>query len=252
MKLAVGVLLVLTVSVAVRCQSLQQELDEYYARLADYPTYLVPEETNKLRAMVTVLRRHKITNVSEADLREKPRLFGKRMFEDVLLRPTLLEAAATGKTNFYAEMKTNLWTKGFTNLSEEDLRREPGLMFIAGFRVHATLPQSCLSWPPPDTNRMDGVLKFIRENGWNMPAPSFIMGQGLKPLTGLPWSVIADRPFNAYTRGHWLVVLIEEPNSFTTSYQGLLWSPDPQTNQPPAGVSNRRELGGGWYGFESR
>jgi len=255
MKLAVGVLLVLTVSVAVRCQSLQRELDEFYAHLANNPTYLVDGETNRYRAMETSLHRLGMTNISEADLRGDPRLFGRKMLERLCFRPAFEELVATGKTNFFAEMKTNLWAKGFTNVSEEDLRREPGLMFIAGFRVHATLPKRCLYWPPPDTNRMDGVLKFIRENGWNMPPRTAqdVMGRtGTKPLTGLPWSVIADRPFNAYTQGHWLVVLINEPNVWTTSYQGLLWSPEPQTNQPPAGVSYRRELGGGWYGFESR
>jgi hypothetical protein len=191
------------------------------------------------------------TNIVEEDLRKDLRLLSKLQMR-VMFWPTA-ESSLDG-TNYWAEVRKSLFSRGFTNVTEEDLRDDPMLAFAAGFRVHSSLPRSCLQWPPPDTNRMDGVTEFITRHGWNMGQPQptgLIFGPGTKFLTGLPWPVIADQTFKAYTVNNWLVVLIDPPTSFGWSHGGLLWSA--QTNPPPTEVFSWKyewkALGAGWYGF---
>ncbi|HXT39037.1 MAG TPA: hypothetical protein VN887_03350 [Candidatus Angelobacter sp.] len=170
----------------------------------------------------------------------------RRFFEFFVQHP----AEERGVTNIYAELRQELSAKGFTNVTELDLRRDPSIYVTNMFRIHATLPANCLDWPPPDTNKMDGVKRFISEHGWNMPersARDMMVGRGTKPITGLPWPAIYDRTFDAYTSERWLWVILHGPTSFGPEHDGLLWSL--QTNRPPFPGVTCRPLGSGWYAF---
>lgn len=191
------------------------------------------------------------TNIAEADLRRDPTLYVKHI--NVFFHGLPHSAEARGVTNVYAAMWTNLTAKGFTKITEQDLRLDPALYFLNMFRIHAALPANCLDWPPPDTNRMDGVMKFIERHGWEMPQRSVwdvMYGRGTEPITGLPWTPIADRTFPAYTADGSLYVIVHGPTSFGPEHDGLIWSPN--TNRPNGLLLPNhtcKALGGGWHAF---
>jgi hypothetical protein len=168
-----------------------------------------------------------LTNITEEDLRKNPTLYVKHMLRITFFSGLQQSAETRGVTKVYAELRTNLNAKGFTNITEEDLRRDPALYIVNMSRIHAALPASCLDWPPPETNRMDGVKKFIEQHGWAMPECSawdVMTGRGTRPLTGLPWRAIADRTFPAYTAEGKLYVVLHGPTSFGPEQDGLVWS----------------------------
>lgn len=194
------------------------------------------------------------TNIVDDDLKRDLRLLSKL---SVRLLFWASSQSGPGASNYWAEARKSLFSRGFTNVTEDELREDPMLVFATLTRVHASLPRSCLQWPSPDTNRMQGVTGFVERHGWNMGEPEpagLILGPGTKPLTRLPWPVIADQTFKAYTVNRWLVVLINPPTSFGSSHGGLLWSVE--TNPPPRSGFFRgydwKPLGGGWYGFSYR
>lgn len=244
-------LAVLILPVCLFGQGLKEEADSLKANMREMFRVMADQEghTNILAVMQRHMHEMGFTNVTEADLRKDPDLPAKQLFGGML--------DMQQRPNLYAELRARLSARGFTNVTEEDLREDPVLYFASELRLHATLPRSELRWPPPDTNRMDGVTKFVQEHGWNMGDPGpwgrFALpnAPGTKPISGLPWPAIANRTFNAYTTNQWLVVILSPATSFGWSHSGLLYTL--QTNGPPPWLQNffteTRALGGGWYGF---
>lgn len=249
---AIATLFVLALSVIVNGQGAGKgyrvEYEHYCQRVWDAEWGF--RGTNVYAEMRSNLISCGVTNLTETDLRQDPQLYRKQMLRVMFLPGLQRSAEERGVSNVYSEMRTNLLAKGFTNITEAELRLDLGLFVWAWSRIHAALPASPLDWPPPETNRMEHVVKFIEQNGWSMPERSafdVMTGSGTKPLTGLPWPVITDRTFNAYTSEHWLVVILRGPTSFGPEEYGLLWSPG--TGRPPFASLKTKPLGEGWYGF---
>jgi len=192
-----------------------------------------------------------VTNVTDLDLCKDPTLYTKHMIRTMYFESYREQAEERG-TNAFDEMRLRLAARGFTNITEERLRLDPAFYFVSMMsRIHASLPANCLDWPPPDTDTMDGVKRFFEENKWSMPertGEDMFYGRGTKPIVGLPWSAIADRTFDAYMRGPWLVVILKGPSpSWGPEHSGLLWSP--KATRPRFPGYTVKPLGKGWYAF---
>jgi hypothetical protein len=191
-----------------------------------------------------------VTNITELDLRKDPTLYTKHMMRITFFEGYREEAERSG-TNVYNEMRLQLAARGFTNVTEERLRLDPAFYVLNMGRIHASLPPSCLDWPPPDTDTTGDVRRFFEENKWSMPertGEDMFYGRGTKPIVGLPWSAIANRTFDAYIRDGWVVVILNGPSpSFGPEHSGLLWSP--KTTRPRFSGHTVKPLGKGWYAF---
>lgn len=92
---------------------------------------------------------------------------------------------------------------------------------------------------------LEAVSNFIAANGWNMETnqnPVFTMGATLKPIHGLPWTVIQNRDFEAMTHGGVLYVV------FSCSHHncnGVAYNPN--TNSFAPVIQGFKPIGQHWY-----
>jgi hypothetical protein len=153
-------------------------------------------------------------------------------------------------------METNraeMLKRGMTNENGQPLLPAADDQSIdAVYRLLVVDPSFGLSWdevPPPNLRGADAmkpIESFIATNGWNMwTASDLLLGPrsgAEKPLVGLPWKQIRDRPFSAGTLGGILYVPLRGfgPESWGVAY-------NPRTNRFPAAVNNFKALGDHWY-----
>ncbi len=113
-------------------------------------------------------------------------------------------------------------------------------------------PSFGLAWdevPPPtltNLHAMDAVQSFTKTNGWNM-ATNDIFGEfsathPMKPIRGLPWSVIKDRDFRAVTCNGVLYVLLR---GWHHDLNGVAYNP--KINIFTGRISGFKPIGGHWY-----
>jgi hypothetical protein len=142
----------------------------------------------------------------------------------------------------------SLRERGFTNLSEADLRRDPLIAVSNMFAVHAALPVQLAEWPAPQAAGTNGsILGFIHKHGWSMArGERFILATSVRtePITGLPWPEIAARTFPAVTRDEILYVILQ---GFGVECAGVAWNP--KTNRFDPMISRFQPLGRGWYAW---
>lgn len=161
-----------------------------------------------------------------------------------------------GSTNHFGSqdpwsfrMVESLRERGFTNITEADLRRNPNVWVTNFFRVHAALPLRVPDWPAPrtaDTNLMAGVRGFVERYGWSMhKGKQFILAASREKVTGLPWPEIATRTFPAVTEDGVLYVVL---GGFGGESVGVAWNP--RTNHFHSGISGLKPLGGDWYAWK--
>jgi hypothetical protein len=93
---------------------------------------------------------------------------------------------------------------------------------------------------------MDGVLGFVKTNGWNMATNDlfgeFTATHPMKAIRGLPWAAIKDRKFGAVTSdGIFYVVL----KGWHHDLSGVAFNP--KTNNFSGRLSGFKPIGGHWY-----
>lgn len=115
-------------------------------------------------------------------------------------------------------------------------------------------PSFGISWdevPPPTLTNpaaMAAVRAFIASNGWNMHTGWLSFGYipdrdpKPKPIRGLPWEVIKDREFEAFTYGGILYVILGGGHH---SLNGVAYNPS--TNAFPPEITGYKPLAAHWY-----
>jgi hypothetical protein len=115
-------------------------------------------------------------------------------------------------------------------------------------------PSFGISWdeiPPPtltNASGLTGVSSFIASNGWNMHTGYITAGYfpesdpNPKPIRDLPWEVIKDREFPAFTHSGVLYVILGGGHHCES---GVAYNPN--TNAFPHEVTGFKPLSGHWY-----
>jgi hypothetical protein len=146
-------------------------------------------------------------------------------------------------------MVKSLEERGFTNITEADLRRDIGIWFTNMFTVHAGLPGRISDWPEPrssKSNEWGQVSAFVARHGWSMSQGEvfFLAGVRTEPITDLPWPEINALTFPAVTRDGILYVVLR---GFGSECGGVAWNP--KTNRFDAMIGWFHPLGRGWYSW---
>ena len=118
--------------------------------------------------------------------------------------------------------------------------------------IHSSFGVNWDEIPPPTIrgpNAANGAETFASAHGWNMgtnaPPALWYTKQYGAPITGLPWTVIHDREFQATTLGGVLYV----PLRYGPVFDGFACSGvayNPSTNRMPE-VRALKHLGDHWY-----
>jgi hypothetical protein len=147
------------------------------------------------------------------------------------------------------QMLNSLHERGFTNITEADLRSHPCIWATNMFRVHAALPPSIFDWPAPEgtaSNQMAGVRSFVQKHGWSMHRREpLLLAVAKEQITGLPWPQISARSFSAVTHDGILYVVL---SGFGSESVGVAWNP--KTNQFPSFIGTTKALGGNWHAWK--
>jgi len=143
--------------------------------------------------------------------------------------------------------------RGMTNANGElPLPAADDAAVDALYRMLVVHPAFGLGWdevPAPNlkgVEAMKGVNSFVATNGWNMWTNEVLLfalpHSGERPLTGLPWKEIRDRPFPALTLGG---ILFVPWSGFGTECSGVAWNPN--TNKFPSTINKFKPIGDHWY-----
>jgi len=173
----------------------------------------------------------------------------------LLLLPLIVALSADQSTNSssvfddhdtLARTMQSLRERGFTNITEADLRRDPLIWITNMFAIHADLPSHIWTWPAPQrvgTNRNSGVLKFIDTHGWSMEtnSPPLMAMAHTEPISGLPWPQISHLTYPAFTYDGVLYVVLR---GFGAESGGVAWNPN--TNKFVSTIRGLEPLGEGW------